>query len=335
MEQDYYKVDAISNSMINTLDSELGGSPYKLRAFIQNELTVDSPSIRLGDLIHKKLLLNQEFSVCVSYPSEAIRNIVESYLSTVYFVHQGDSELQEDDTLLKIIRSFNFYPNYKDETVLKKVIAEGNDYFNFIVQNFGKEIISSETAEILSKIDSAVTSCAPYQALIYSADEIHNEKEFYFDISATDYRGEPFVYNCKSKLDQLLVDHKNKTFIVIDLKSTSHQLETMPAKIIERKYYRQLAFYIRAAQSMYPDYVCKGAYILGVETAGYFRAKLFEISEELLERGTFEYRDLLQMISFHFITGNYDYTQEELQNNGVRKITLAEYGAYSLYKMQE
>jgi len=318
----YYDVLRISNSGLSCIDPETGGHPEKYRDFIDGIYKQESPALKLGDIIHRYLLMNETFSALDKKPGEMISGILDEYYASLKEKGLWPFNINSDKgTLLKIIRFYGYYNNRKDDTVLEGVIKEGEEYFNFLLKNNGKTVIPAEWKEILDKLSLSILR-GPIQEILNPADkaglEILSEYEIMFEITAESFLNEPEVFECKAKIDRLIIDHIRKTYRIIDLKSTSGLLETFADSVKRYKYHRQLAFYREAVRKKLPgNYKEDGIYILTLETTGYCRTRLFLLDKETLAIGKEDYLNLLKRISYHTTTLNWVYPMEEEENQGV------------------
>ena len=151
--------------------------------------------------------------------------------------------------------------------------------------------------------------------------ESFNEKEIYF----TQHDVE-----CKSKLDRIIVDNDKKTVTIVDLKTTSAQVygecTPLPKKLktgvlirdwhvtgfmyscLQYSYYRQLAFYINAVKSEYPDYKVE-AFIAAVDTKGAYDVAVYQLPDEWIEEGNNEIKSLLTEYKHYKDSNNFNVKQ--------------------------
>jgi hypothetical protein len=318
----YYDVPRISNSGLSCIDPETGGHPEKYLDFMNGRYRIASTSLSLGDIIHRHLLLGEIFVSLDKKPGDVVISILNEYHSRLVSQERTGICIDSDrELLLSLIRSKGYYNNRKDETVLDGIIKEGAEYFDVIVQNGGRGVISSEWQEILNKLTIASLH-KPIESIVNPAKckgvEVVSEVEIYFDIVSSSWDGGLTTFKCKAKIDRLVVDHNAGTYRIVDLKSTSGQLESFPDSVLKYKYNRQLAFYAEAVKSILPrHYMNEGNFILALETTGYCRARLFKLDAEILEEGERNYRELLKRINYHTETQNWLYPLEEEENCGV------------------
>jgi hypothetical protein len=330
---DYFKVNRIDNSALSTINPEQGGCPQKYKDFVSG-VTESSDAFTLGDIIHRKFLLNEEFAVITTYPSAIIQEIIDAYYKELSSEMFGGTLEIDDNTklLLSIAREKGYQANYKDETLINAVIKNGKAYFDNLVLANGKTAISSEVNLLLDKIALSLNTSV-IQSIINPQGEgieILSEEEIFFDIKASGYFDPSVTYNCKAKIDRLILNHKTKTFKIIDLKSTSKLIDNFEISVENYKYYRQLAFYKRAVETNYPEYTCDGLYLLAVETNNYCRARVFMLDEAVVQKGTTEFLSLLKRIDYHNQTNNWVYPMEHESNGGIYLLKTVEHESNTL-----
>jgi CRISPR/Cas system-associated exonuclease Cas4 (RecB family) len=126
---------------------------------------------------------------------------------------------------------------------------------------------------------------------------------------------------CKSLIDRLLIDHKNKRVTIVDLKTTS-VLGSLDKTIEERNYYRQLAFYRLAVQSLPEitnDYQID-CYIVAVNTQDPFECKVYKLSESTYIEKLLEISSLLSKISWHWFSNQWEYSRNYYDGDGTENI---------------
>lgn len=151
-----------------------------------------------------------------------------------------------------------------------------------------------------------------------------NELAIYWEFPI-DINGENM--KCKSRLDRLTIDHKNKVIKLMDLKKTK-SLKNFKESFEDLEYNRQLAFYWLAVHFMFkhsfPEYdindYSKETYIIAVQVNQLTECKVFEISEYDLNRGMLEIEKLMVEISWHLVNDKWDYSKEYYLGDGVEKL---------------
>jgi hypothetical protein len=141
---------------------------------------------------------------------------------------------------------------------------------------------------------------------------IENELEVYWEYNGVE---------CKSAIDRLIIDHKNKVIKLIDLK-TSSSFEEFKEKFDEYKYYRQVAFYWMAINYKYPelkDYNME-TYVVAINMKEPTEIKVFEISELTLKKGYNEILPLINQLKWHYLNNLWEYPMDYYNGKGTELI---------------
>ncbi len=154
---------------------------------------------------------------------------------------------------------------------------------------------------------------------------VNNELPIYWDFPVQSKSGS--VLSCKSLIDRLIIDHKNKVVKLVDLKTT-YSLKDFKEHFFDFNYHRQLAFYWMAVAWMFTndfpevdfwDYQ-KETYIIALQTRGIAECKVFTISDILLNDGLEAILRLIPELSWHIDENVWDYSKEYYDGSGAEKL---------------
>ncbi len=307
MEINYYERREIANSTLSLINPEQGGSPKLFQMYLEGTIQkiAPSPSLENGSLLHLYVEDPSKFVVSdVVKPNESLCNVVTQYFQI------KDSHLVEtqDEILLKAARLASYYNNYKDETLLNTLKKSSiYEYIAELELNEGKQFMTKEQKITIESCIEALNShaaCAKYLFQEWPDCEIFNEYNIFFQCLGID---------CKARLDRLIVNHKEKYCVLIDLKTTSKRAHFFPESFEFWKYYRQMAFYKYAISKQFEGYSFS-CYMPVVDTQ-FFTRHCYKISESQIDRGTIEYMNLLSRAKWHMDNSEWNYTMEEFNNN--------------------
>jgi len=135
---------------------------------------------------------------------------------------------------------------------------------------------------------------------------------------------------CSSTLDRLIIDHKNKTITIIDLKTTSKLNKFRENSFEDYKYYRQLAFYWMSIYWFFKeklkdkniDEYKKLTYIVAIQTNTKYSTSLltecevFTIKDKWLERGFEEIETLMSKLSWHLENDLWEHSRDYYEGDG-------------------
>lgn len=109
--------------------------------------------------------------------------------------------------------------SWKRETRIKKVIEEGTDYFNFLVESGGREVISSEmNLEAIEAVKALEMS--EITKKYFSRSDTRYTNIFQLEISSPVEVSPGQNVMLKGALDDFHIDHEFKRLQVVDLKTT-------------------------------------------------------------------------------------------------------------------
>lgn len=190
------------------------------------------------------------------------------------------------DIILRGIEKENYYPTYKTETRVSKVIEEGKLYFSMLVASEGKQVINEETEKLIIKVADL------YSKAVTKFLEDKNITNFTLTFQHDIYsRGK------KGLLDILIRDETTDYYYVIDLKYTSDYLSHFYSKIKNFRYDIQLSFYRNLC---YEKLSSSPEMYIVVVSGKSFSTQTIKFEKELLtigELGNSEQRNYLRVVA--------------------------------------
>ena len=320
-EENYYGREEISNSDLN----ELKVSPRRFVMRKQREMQTKSAALELGTLIHRFTLEPETFILA---DVEPVGGKMGEYIKSYYELEKVGTP--EDKIADMAYQMSGYKPSHsKPETILKsfKNKEENVKFYEFLKDAEGKIALTPKDKQIVEGCLTSLRGHVVSNKLLFaeyneeSKTEAFNEREIFL---------KQYDVDCKSKLDRIIVDHKNKTVTIVDLKTTSSQVygtcEPLPKKLrtgvlirdwhvtgfmyacINYSYYRQLAFYINAAQAEYHDYTIE-AFIVAVDTKGSYDVAVYKLPQEWLDEGHEEIKCILTELKHYKEANNFSVKQ--------------------------
>ena len=320
-ENNYYGNEAISNSDLG----ELKISPRRFVMRKQHEMQTKSGALQLGTLIHNFTLEPDKF---IMSDVEPVGGKMGEYIKAYFELEKIGTP--EDQIAPMAYQMSGYKPSHsKPETILKsfKNKEENIAFYEFLKKADGKVALNQKDKRIIEGCLASLKSHVVAYKLLFSEPkeeeniETFNEKEIYFQQHGID---------CKSKLDRVIVNHDKKTITLADLKTTSSQVygecTPLPKKLrtgilirdwhvsgfmyscIQYAYYRQLAFYINAIISEYPDYSVE-AFLIAIDTKGSYDVAVYQLPSEWLDEGNDEIQCLLTEYKHYKETNNFNVKQ--------------------------
>lgn len=316
----YFLNPAISNSSFNLIDPETGGAPSLFYDYLNGKVEDEkTPSLEKGDYLHKYILTPEEFPILTcEMPPPAIQEVVKRVFYQLSLKKSAEEQKlfvlsDHSDIIMQIADETEYQRNWKPETRKQKIIELGAPYFDALKEAGDRTILSGDVLELLKRCADSIRRNSAANALLLDSPGqiVFNEQEIYW---TEEWNGMNLSF--KAKLDRLVVDPKEKTFSIVDFKTTSKYIVNFPSSFDFYHYYRQISFYEHAAkiwleQQGYQNFTPDDHYIVAVETKGANLCRTYVVSEPYLRKGRKETADLLNRIVFHFSTGDWINAKEE------------------------
>lgn len=316
-------------------NSNIGWFLNKGPAFLHKMLTdpppeEKNPVLERGTMIHMYILQPEEFQKTYvvwdkSRPTSAQQEkFCQELANTV--------EIEPNRAILSAYKEAYSTAGKSEDKMLSeglKIASTLKDYIDFLKENDGRIMINPWDAQMLEKIKRNIGSHKIAGKIInsdYGSTEYENWHEFHIN----------WVYNvemaagidCKSLLDGLSLDYKNKKAIIYDLKTTA-KLWHFEDSIDTYDYLRQLAYYTMATKwylknecSEDPEKWNFEYYIIGIDTTGSYEIRVFKIEPSMVESRNNVIRDALRTIFWHQATDKWDHSREYYEGNGSESLNL-------------
>lgn len=317
----YEDMTRISNSNIGWF---LKKGPKYLHDMLTGKAEGDKgPQLARGTMIHEYLLQPEEFS--------------NDY---VVFTGQKPASAQQEKFVEELINSTEIEPNkavleaYKRSYSIvgkseDKILSEGlkiastlNDWIE--TKRTGKIPITQYQSNQLMQIAENIHKHKLANKLLHNPYENEDEKLFHeFHIN-----WEICGVNCKSLLDSLHFDMKNKICTIMDLKTTSH-LYSFEDSMHTFDYLRQLCYYTMAASWYISHELNLNAedwsfqwYIIGIDTTGSNEIRVFKFTDDQVNSRIDTILNALFEIKWHQETGNWDYYKSYYNGDGAEILNI-------------
>lgn len=177
------------------------------------------------------------------YPPTTIKAILDRILA----VTEGTVwQHIENSVKLNVCDEFEYQKNWKPETRLKK-LEEYIDYYDFIYDAYGKEIISVQDWNDIMDMKKAIENNSVINRLFggKKSDDIEYIYQAKFMVSMNICHKKITV---KFMPDLLVVDHKNRYIIPVDLKTSGMPAYDFPDHWLKMRYDIQAGLYTDALQ---------------------------------------------------------------------------------------
>ncbi len=335
-------------------NSNIGWFLNKGPAYLHKMLTEDvpeekNPVLERGTMIHEYILQPEEFQKDYvvwdkSRPSSAQQ---EKFCQELAF----SAEIEPNKAVLSAYKEAYSTAGKSEDKMLSeglKIASTLKDYIDFLKANDGRIMISPWDAKMLDKIKQNIQSHKLASKIIETPvletskpflDEpepgtiIHAAyHEFHINWEWKDLTGkhgkEKACVQCKSLLDGLTLDFKNKEAVIYDLKTTQ-KLWHFEDSIEQYDYLRQLAYYMLAVRwylnTEYKEDSTKwkfSFYIIGIDTTGSNEIRVFNFIEAQIVHSFVKIMNVLRDIAWHQSTGKWDHSREYYEGDGSEHLNL-------------
>ena len=341
-------------------NSNIGWFLQKGPAYLHKMLTdpppeEKNPVLERGSLIHMYILQPEEFLKTYvvwdkSRPTSAQQEkFCQALANTI--------EIEPNKAILSAYKEAYSTAGKSEDKMLSeglKIASTLKDYIDFLKANDGRIMITPWDVKMLEKIKQNIQSHKLACKIIwplgkykvgpelvgYHGDgidtnayhEFHINWEYSIsykvDIGQNETEKGLYKVKCKSLLDGLTLDFKNKKAIIYDLKTTQ-KLWHFEDSINQYDYLRQLCYY-KQAVLWYLENEHKEDpltwdfefYIIGIDTTGSYEIRTFYIDEYAVNSRLSVIHDTLDKIAWHQSTGKWDHSREYYEGNGSETLNL-------------
>lgn len=340
-------------------NSNIGWFLQKGPAFLHKMLTDPPPEeknsvLERGTMIHEYLLQPEEFQkdYVVWDKSRPFSAQQEKFCQAL----ANTLEIEPDKAVLSAYKEAYSTAGKSDDKMLSeglKIASTLKDYIDFLKLNDGRIMISPSDAKMLEKIKQNVKNHKLAWKLLwplstfgyeqdgtYTSDTINAWHEFHINWEYLepygDYgeqsneTGHSGVYGiqCKSLLDSLTLDFKNKKATIMDLKTTA-KLWHFEESIEMYDYLRQLCYY-KMAVMWYLREECNEDpgkwtiefYIIGIDTTGSNEIRVFSISRFEVQKRMETIHNALTEIMWHQMNDKWEHSRAYYEGDGSETLNL-------------
>jgi hypothetical protein len=255
-----------------------------------------SPALTNGKLIHLLLLNEHDFKdeyiiSADSLPAGNTKTVIDRlYVHYKELVKNGDERVKLEDfnnAILDILLDMNLHQSLKtDVQRIEKIInKETINYWEFLVTSLNKTVIDQQTYDYCVKAVDVIKNTPEFSNLMglnvteFDNIEVFNEIELREKLTN-------HVFGLKGILDNLVINHDNKTICINDLKTTSKELKDFPESVEYYSYWLQAVIYCILVSLKYSDLIEKQGYKLSfnfVVLDKNLLAYSFPVSEDTLK----------------------------------------------------
>lgn len=324
-------------------NSNIGWFLNKGPAYLHKMLTEDvpeekNPILERGTMIHEYLLQPEEFQKDYvvwdkSRPNSAQQEkFCQALASSI--------EIEPNKAVLSAYKEAYSTAGKSEDKMLSeglKIASTLKDYIDFLKANDGRIMISPWDVKMLEKIKQNIQSHKLAYSIIEASKVLRNYKddvvfenhhEFHINWGYKTIFGH---IECKSLLDGLTLDFKNKKATIYDLKTTV-KLWHFEDSIDMYDYCRQLAYYSMAVRwylvdecGVTEDDIFEWEfeyYIIGIDTTGSYEIRVFKVEPHMVQSRYDIILDTLTTIAWHQVNNKWEHSREYYEGDGSESLNL-------------
>lgn len=319
-------------------NSNIGWFINKGPAFLHKMLTdpppeEKNPVLERGTMIHEYLLQPEEFQkdYVVWNKSRPFSAQQEKFCQALV----SSLEIEPNRAILDAYKQAYSTAGKSEDKMLSeglKIASTLKDYIDFLKANDGRIMITPSEYRMLEKIKHNVESHKLANFLIWP---YKNEDNYRFTLEERHETWHEFHINwecrdvqCKSLLDGLTLDFKNKKAIIYDLKTTA-KLWHFEESIDMYDYLRQLCYYKKAVLWYLENERGEDPltwdfefYIIGIDTTGSYEIRVFYIDEYTVDSRSSVIHNAIDEIAWHQSTGKWDHSRSYYEGDGSESLNL-------------
>lgn len=329
-------------------NSNIGWFLNKGPAFLHKMLT-DPPeeekntTLERGTMIHEYILQPEEFQkdYVVWNKSRPTSAQQEKFCQEL----ASSTEIEPNRAVLSAYKEAYSTRGKSDDLMLSeglKIASTLEDYITFLKSNDQRKMIGPWDVKMLEKIKQNIQSHKLAYNIIwplgkcnvgptltgFHGDGINMNTWHEFHINWIYYIEMAAGVDCKSLLDGLTLDFKDKKATIYDLKTTQ-KLWHFEDSIDQYDYLRQLAFYTQAVKwylknelNEEPDKWNFEWYIIGIDTTGSYDIRVFKFDWKQVESRNNVIHNALRDIFWHQATDKWDHSREYYEGDGSESLSL-------------
>ena len=320
-------------------NSNIGWFLNKGPAFLHKMLTEDvpeekNPVLERGTMIHEYLLQPEEFQKDYvvwdkSRPSSAQQEkFCQELANTI--------EIEPNKAILDAYQKAYSTAGKSEDKMLSeglKIASTLKDYIEFLKSRDERIMISPWDYQMLKKIRNEINSHKLAHRIIYPVSpraviDFDFKSYHEFHINWTYYIKMAAGVKCKSLLDGLTLDFKNKKATIYDLKTTQ-KLWHFEDSIDQYDYLRQLCYYYQAVV-WYLKYELREDpnkwdfefYIIGIDTTGTNEIRVFKVDQFMVYSRKATILNAMQDIMWHQERNLWEHSRAYYEGDGSETLDL-------------
>jgi len=330
----YEDLSRISNSNIGWFLNK--GPAYLHKMLTDPPPEEKNPVLERGTMIHEYLLQPEEFQkdYVVWSKSRPFSAQQEKFCQAL----ASSLEIEPNRAILDAYKQAYSTAGKSEDKMLSeglKIASTLKDYIDFLKSDDKRIMITPSEAKMLEKIKQNILAhklaypiIEASKVLRDSNDNVIFENHHEFHINWTYYVKMAAGVECKSLLDGLMLDFRNKKATIYDLKTTA-KLWHFEESIEMYDYCRQLCFYYQAVV-WYLKYELKEDpnswtydwYIIGIDTTGSNEIRVFKLDYYMIDSRKETIMNAMKEIMWHQDHNLWEHSREYYEGDGSESLNL-------------
>ena len=323
----YDDITRISNSNIGWF---LNKGPAYLHSMLEGKSeSATGAQLARGTMIHEYLLQPEEFQKDYvvwnkSRPSSAQQEKFCQELAQSVEIEPNKAVLSAFKTAYKV-------GGRSEEKMLSeglKIAPDLKDYIDWLKNGDNRTQITPYDANQLMQIAENIQQHKLAKELL-KTEGINGDVELFHEFHINwEFEKNDIHVPCKSLLDSVCFDFKNKKCILMDLKTTVH-ISCFEESMNQYDYLRQLCYYTMAIwwylENERKEDTSKWSiewYIIGIDTTGTNEIRVFQFEDKQIESRFDTITKALIDIGWHNKNNLWEHTREYYEGNGAEKLNL-------------
>lgn len=286
---------------------------YQMYVLGLKEERIESHLVQ-GKVVHALLLeeekFNEQFIISpTTLPTGNLRTVVDRVWQMRPVGDEREKLEEYQDIVLDVMKEMNYHQSLKtDQQRLDKVLtAEAFNYWAFLQMKGNKTLVDQETVDFcrgaveLIKTNQELCTLIGCNVTEFDNKEVFNELQLQVDINNR-------TFGLKGIIDNLVIDHDQKTIFVNDIKTTSKDLKDFPESVDFYNYWLQAVIYISMVSVKHADLLQQGYqlkfHFVVIDRA--FQTYAFPVTEGTLNVWLDKLNEVIETADWHYTNRSYD-----------------------------
>ena len=185
---------------------------------------IDTPSLTFGSAVDSIITGGQEefderFMVA-DFPNttDSIIKIVKALFQSFSSSNRNLNSIDDND-IIKYTESYNYQLNWKPETRAKVIKEKGEDYYNLLFIADSRTVLDTQTYQDVCNAVSSLKNSAATKFYFAENNPFEPEIERFYQLK---FKGVFNDITYRNMADLIVVNHKEKWVLPVDLKTSSH-----------------------------------------------------------------------------------------------------------------